>query len=59
MTDLMQMLWFYFKTLKVISQVKLWDGLTEMRQKDTQKATTLTAGIAGLLKIKDHYPENN
>lgn len=53
------MLWFYFKTLKVISQVKLWDGLTEMRQKDRQKAATLTAGIAGLLKIKDHYPENN
>ena len=38
---------------------KLWDGLTEMRQKDRQKATTLTVGIAGLLKIKDHYPENN
>ena len=44
MTDLMQMLWFYFKTLKEISQVKLWDGLTEIRQKDRQKDTTLNCG---------------
>ena len=54
MTDLMQMLWFYFKTLKVISQVKLWDGLTEIRRKDRQKVTTLTVG--GCRTFKNQRP---